>query len=210
MRHLLNTYVRADDAIDVGNLKSLSLTELIIDSGIHDAIAKKLNAKGTLSRNSIVEGIINNVRKTIIRDQLTDPRFCAKVSKILEDLIAQSRADSRAYEAFLGKAEDLVIQMARKDAGSHPDSLNGNSAAQVLFNNLTDLSGAKFQCPADQEARASLALDLDAAVREHAPSDWRGDDIRETQVLNALFPMMSRDRNATSAIFEIIKKQPGY
>jgi type I restriction enzyme R subunit len=29
-------------------------------------------------------------------------------------------------------------------------------------------------------------------------------------VLNALFPLMSRDRAATQAIFEIIKHQDGY
>ena len=45
---------------------------------------------------------------------------------------------------------------------------------------------------------------------EHDPAGWRGDDIREKQVLNALFPIMSRDRVATQAIFEIIQHQPGY
>ena len=43
MRHLLNTYVQADPAADMGNLNSLSLTELIVETGIHDAIARKLN-----------------------------------------------------------------------------------------------------------------------------------------------------------------------
>ena len=99
MRHLLNTYVQADPAADLGNLNSLSLTELIIETGIHDAIARKLNEKGKLSKNAIAEGIINNVRKTIIRDQLTDPRFYAEMSKLLDDLIKQSRADTAAYEA---------------------------------------------------------------------------------------------------------------
>ncbi len=56
MRHLLNTYVQADPAADLGNLNSLSLTELIIETGIHDAIARKLNEKGKLSKNAIAEG----------------------------------------------------------------------------------------------------------------------------------------------------------
>ncbi len=114
MRHLLNTYVQADPAADMGNLNSLSLTELIIETGIHDAIARKLNEKGKLSRNAIAEGIINNVRKTIIRDQLTDPRFYAEMSKLLDDLIKQSRADAAAYEAFLKKAEELVKRHGAK------------------------------------------------------------------------------------------------
>ena len=55
-----------------------------------------------------------------------------------------------------------------------------------------------------------LALELDQAMREKAPAGWKGDDVREKQVLNALFPIMSRDRVATLAIFEIIKNQSGY
>jgi hypothetical protein len=36
-------------------------------------MAKKLNAMGRPSRDAVAEAIVNNVRKTIIRDQLTDP-----------------------------------------------------------------------------------------------------------------------------------------
>jgi type I restriction enzyme, R subunit len=210
MRHLLNTYVQADPAADVGNLNSLSLTELIIETGIHDAIARKLNEKGKLSRNAIAEGIINNVRKTIIRDQLTDPRFYAEMSKLLGDLIKQSRSDAAAYELFLHRAEDLVRRMAQKDTGGHPAVLNGYPGAIVLFNNLADIPATTFQCPADEDGKAKVALELDLAMREKAPAGWKGDDTREKQVLNAIFPIMSRDRQATQAIFEIIKNQPGY
>jgi len=77
MRHLINTYTQADPAQILGELDTLPLTELIVKSGIHEAIAQKLNAKDRLSNNAIAETIINNVRKTIIRDRLTDPRFYA-------------------------------------------------------------------------------------------------------------------------------------
>ncbi len=216
MRHLLNTYVQADPAADMGNLNSLSLTELIIETGIHDAIARKLNEKGKLSKNAIAEGIINNVRKTIIRDQLTDPRFYAEMSKLLDDLIKQSRADAAAYEAFLKKAEELVKRIAKKDAvAGVPAVLHGKPEAIVIYNNLPDIlaGGAlvlREERPLEQEARAALAVRIDRAMREHAPAGWKGDDTREKQVLNALFPIMSRDRAATRAIFEIIKHQPGY
>lgn len=210
MRHLLNTYVQADPAVNVGDFESLSLTQLIVDTGIHDAIARKLNAKGTLSHNAIAEGIINNVRKTIIRDQLTDPRFYAEMSLLLNDLIKQSRADAAAYELFLANAEALVKRMAGKNIGGHPASLNGYAGAIVLYNNLASLPATTFQCPTDDEAKAKLALELDLAMREKAPAGWKGDDTRETQVGNALYPIMSRDREATRAILDIIREQPGY
>ena len=210
MRHLINTYIQADHAVVLGNLNGLSLTEQIVETGIHDAIAKKLNQKGKLSKNAIAEGIINNVRKTIIRDRLTDPKFYEQMSKLLDDLIKQSREDAADYEAFLKNAESLVQQMAKKNTGSHPASLNNHAGAIVLFNNLASIPAATFQCPADEAAKAALALQLDLAMRERAPAGWKGDETREKQVLNALFPIMGRDRTATQAIFEIIKNQPGY
>lgn len=210
MRHLLNTYIQADPADPLSTVDNFSLVELIIQTGVHDAIAKKLNAKGNLSKDAIAEGIINNVRKTIIREQLTDPRFYEGMSRLLEDLIKQSRDDAAAYEEFLRKAEALVRQMAQKGAGGSPAALNGHREATVLFNNLDSIAATTFQCPSNEAEKVKLALDIDTAMRGSAPASWRGDSAREAQVLNALFPLMGRDRAATQAIFEIIKNQPGY
>ena len=211
MRHLLNTYVQADPAADLGELGEMSLTELIIETGIHDAIAKRLNEKGKLSKNAIAEGIINNVRKTIIREQLTDPRFYEQMSKLLDDLIKQNRASTAAYEAFLRDAEALVKRLAEKqpDDGS-PGVLHGNPEATVLFRNLGAIPASTFSCPAADEDKAALAMRLDLAIRESAPAGWKGDQAREAQVLNVLYPILDRDREATQALFEIIKNQPGY
>jgi type I restriction enzyme R subunit len=100
--------------------------------------------------------------------------------------------------------------MADRSKGNHPDVLNAHPSTVVLFNNLATISATLFQCPTDDFAKAAIALELDRAMREHAPAGWKGDDAREKQVLNALFPIMGRDRKATRAIFEIIKQQPGY
>lgn len=210
MRHLLNTYIQADPADPLSTVDNFSLVELIIQTGVHDAIAKKLNAKGNLSKDAIAESIINNVRKTIIREQLTDPRFYEGMSRLLEDLIKQSRDDAAAYEEFLRKAEALVRQMAQKGSGGSPAALNGHREAIVLFNNLDSIAATTFQCPSDEAEKVKLALDIDTAMHGSAPASWRGDPAREAQVLNALFPLMGRDREATLAIFEIIKNQPGY
>ena len=219
MRHLLNIYIKADSAGQLGEIDNYSLVELIIETGIHDAIAKKLNEKGKLSNNAVAEGIINNVRKTIIREQLTDPRFYEEMSKLLDDLIQQARDDAASYEEFLRKAEELIKKLAKKgtDTSDVPYRLHGKPEATVLFNNLEPILAAipgdddeVKDAPAEIEHRVDVALEIDQAMREKAPAGWLGDDIREKQVLNALFPIMKRDRNATSAIFEIIKNQPGY
>ncbi len=138
------------------------------------------------------------------------------MSRLLDDLIAQSRADAVAYEAFLKKAEELAQRMAKKNAvAGVPTVLHGKSEAIVIYNNLPSILAARASVRREKniqekEERAALALQIDQAMRENAPAGWKGDDTREKQVLNALFPIMSRDRTATLAIFEIIKNQRGY
>jgi type I restriction enzyme R subunit len=211
MRHLLNTYVQADSATPLGELGEMSLIELIVDTGMHDAIARKLNEKGKLSKNAIAEGIINNVRKTIIRNQLTDPRFYDQMSKLLDDLIKQSRAETVAYEQFLRDAEALVRRLAAKQSDEGvPATLRGNREATVIYNNLPSILKTEVGGAGEPEQRAKLALEIDRAVREQAPAGWKGDQTREVMVQNALFPLLNRDREATRALFELVKNQPGY
>ena len=61
-----------------------------------------------------------------------------------------------------------------------------------------------------QVGLAELALRIDTVMRERAPAGWKGDQAREAQVLNALFPLLDRNREATLALFELVKNQPGY
>jgi type I restriction enzyme, R subunit len=56
MRHLLNTYVQADPAADLGNLNSLSLTELIIETGIHDACGLRQRDIVCMSSDRLEQG----------------------------------------------------------------------------------------------------------------------------------------------------------
>jgi len=141
------------------------------------------------------------------------------MSKLLDDLIKQSRADAAAYEEFLRKAEALVKRLAVKqpDEGV-PAALHGKREATVIYNNLprilaagsSEASKAAEPSPGDRDERVKLALEIDRVMRERAPAGWKGDQAREAQVLNALFPLLNRDREATLALFELIKNQPGY
>jgi len=218
MRHLINTYIQADPASNLGGVDRYSLVELIIETGIHDAIAQKLNQKGKLSKNAVAEGIINNVRKTIIRERLTDPRFYEKLSRLLEDLISDWRKGVASYEEFLERAESLIRKMRAGHATEDvPAALVGNQPAIVIYNNLPQILAQTQQPtlmqddePEYADSNISLALAIDQAMREEAPAGWRGDDARERQVLNALFPILNRNREATQAVFELIKNQAGY
>ena len=144
------------------------------------------------------------------------------MSLLLDDLIQQSRADTAAYEEFLRKAEALVKRLAARqsDAGL-PAALHGKHEATVIYNNLPAILAAganeafmvaeSHQAFGDeQDERVRLALEIDHTMRERAPAGWKGDQAREAQVLNALFPLLNRNRAATRALFDLVKNQPGY
>ncbi len=96
-------------------------------------------------------------------------------------------------------------------------ALHGKHEATVIYNNLPRIlmagtvTGrvAEPDSTAD-EKRLKLALEIDRTMREQAPAGWKGDQTREVQVLNALFPLLDRNREATQALFDLIKHQPGY
>lgn len=219
MRHLLNTYVQAEPAKELGELNGLTLVESIVNTGIHDAIVRKLNNRGKLPRKAIAEAIINNIRKTIVRDQLTDPAFYEQMSKLLDDLIKQSREDAAAYEKFLQSAEALVQRLAEGQLDDDlPAILLGNPGAIVIYRNLpqiltldrTRTDGVAEERAEYQGRYVSLALEIDRVMREQAPADWKGDQAREAEVQNILAPLLKRNREATLALFELIKNQPCY
>lgn len=220
MRHLINTYIQAEPAQALGELAELSLTELIVKTGIHDAIAKKLNEKGKLSKNAIAETIINNIRKTIVRDRLTDPRFYEQMSKLLDDLIQQSRESTQAYEKFLREAEALAKKLHEKPSdGDAPAMLRGNASALVIYRNLPDIvaddaltddSVVKEPEAPHGDRRAFLALKIDRVMRDEAPADWRGDQAKERSVQSLLHPLTGKNRKATLKLFDLLKNQPDY
>ena len=87
----------------------------------------------------------------------------------------------------------------------------------MIYNNLPRIleagalpAGVAEPDPAADEKRLKLALAIDRTMREQAPAGWKGDQAREAQVLNALFPLLDRNREATLALFELVKHQPGY
>jgi len=72
MRHLIDTYIEADAPRKISPFDNISLLDLIVKSGIAEAIASQMG-KLRGDKNAIAETIENNVRKTIVKKHLSDP-----------------------------------------------------------------------------------------------------------------------------------------
>ena len=84
-----------------------------------------------------------------------------------------------------------MLRMAGKATkGTHPTGLERPPGSHPAFQQPCQHSlRTASNVPTDEDEKAKLALEIDRAMREKAPAGWKGDDTREKQVLNALFPL---------------------
>jgi type I restriction enzyme R subunit len=85
MRHLIDTYIEAAEPRKISHFDNMGLLELIVKTGIADAIAAQLGGmKG--NKGAVAETIENNVRSKIIKEHLSDPAFYEKMSALLDEI----------------------------------------------------------------------------------------------------------------------------
>ncbi|RAU22673.1 restriction endonuclease subunit R [Paramagnetospirillum kuznetsovii] len=193
MRHLIDTYIEAEEPRKISPFDNMGLLELIVKTGIANAIDEQLGGmKGNTS--AIAECIENNVRSKIIKDHLTDPAYFEKMSELLDELIAARKAKALDYEEYLKQIADLAKKVEVGLAPDTPEKLD-TSGKRALWNNL-----------GQDEAKA---LKVDAAVRDVRPDGWRGVEARERVIKQALYAILG-DVGEVERIFLVISAQSEY
>lgn len=193
MRHLIDTYIEADDPRKISPFDNIGLLDLIVKTGIARAIAEKLSSmKG--NKEAIAEAIENNVRSKIIKDHLNDPAFYEKMSALLDEIIAARRAGAIEYEEYLKQIAELAKKVAEGKAEETPASLD-TPGKRSLYNNLGQ--------------NEDLAIRIDAAVKYARPDGWRGIQAREQVIKSALYDVL-QDVEEVERIFLIVKAQREY
>jgi len=219
MRHLIDTYIEADAPRKISPFDDMSLLELIVKSGIANAITSQLGGlKG--NRNAIAETIENNVRRKIIKEHLSDPAYYEKMSALLDEIIAARKAKAIAYEELLKRYAELAKRVQAGQAEDTPEQLKKSPALRALYNNVKKAGGAPGR--ADRVAEVpgeymvsgdpalELALKIDAAVKRVRPDGWRGIKARENIIKDALLPLLKNDEAEVERIFLIIMAQGEY
>jgi type I restriction enzyme, R subunit len=113
MRHLIDTYIRAEESEKVSSFDDLSLVQLIVERGA-DAV-KSLPEGIRKNKEAVAEA--NNVRRLIIDEQPINPKYYEKMSELLDALIKQRREDALDYQEYLGKIVELTKKVKEPAAG---------------------------------------------------------------------------------------------
>jgi len=214
MRHLIDTYIEADEPRKISPFDDMGLMELIVKTGIAKAISTQLGGlKG--NRDAIAETIENNVRRTIIKERLTNPAFFDKMSTLLDELIALRKAKAIEYEEYLKRVAKLAKSVGVGAAEDTPESLKKSRALRAIYDNLkavpedrVDDFAAKYGN--SEDPMLSLAKALDEAVRMTRPDDWRDNGGPKEQVVKAALLEVLGSEAEVEHIFPIIKAQGEY
>ncbi|MBK7541958.1 MAG: hypothetical protein IPN66_17445 [Candidatus Competibacteraceae bacterium] len=216
MRHLLDTYIEADEPRKISPFDNVSLLDLIVKTGIADAIAQRLNTlKG--NQSAIAETIENNVRSKIIKEHLNDPAFYDKMSAQLQELIELRKAKAIEYEDYLKKIAELAKQTVAGQGDDLPAPLD-TPGKRALYHNLkavaaTPVANAvgdpRSAYATSDDSALNLTLRIDQAIRNTRPDDWRGVPSRERIVKGALYGVL-RDASEVERLFPIVKAQADY
>ena len=210
MRYLLDCYIQADDSVVISPFGDMSLIEIIVKSGIADAIGSLPGGiKG--NKEAVAETIENNVRSKIIKDHLLDPAYFEKMSKLLSEIIKRRKEKALEYEEYLKEIAALAKQVAAGQADNTPKELN-TPGKRALFNNLVDAMPGHMVADKDINAHKkalNLVVEINKAVIDVRSDDWRGNHAKEQIVKNAIYQVL-KDVPALDRIYQIIVQQKEY
>ncbi|MFM2217625.1 MAG: hypothetical protein RL240_1943 [Planctomycetota bacterium] len=218
MRHLIDTYIQADEPRKISPFDNMGLLDLIVKTGIADAIAQRLSSMRN-NKRAIAETIENNIRRKIIKEHLNDPAFYEKMSVLLDELIVARKEQAIDYEEYLNGVMKIAKHMERGHDSSLHSALN-TPGKQRLYNNLK--SDAMEQIAAEMMLRDPppeyvanpdpyliLALRIHDVVKAEAPDGWRGVQAREQIVKTAIYSVINHV-GEVERLFSIIKEQKEY
>lgn len=218
MRHLIDTYIEAEEPREISPFEGVGLLELIVKTGIADAISAKLGEfKG--NRDAIAETIENNVRSRIVKEHLNDPAFYERMSALLDGIIKLRKEKAEEYEQYLLHIAQLVRQVDAGRAEGAPIELT-TPGRRALYHNLQPWLAERpgghvtesmllYGDGDVRNAALELALRIDQTVKEIRPDSWRGNPAKENTIKAALFALL-QSAEQVERVFLILKAQGEY
>ncbi|PID27971.1 MAG: restriction endonuclease subunit R [Candidatus Cloacimonadota bacterium] len=197
MRHLIDSYLGAEESKTLSKFDDLTLVELIVGQGKNALDNLPPNIRK--NKESMAETIENNLRKVIIEEKPTNPAYYEKMSDLLDELIKLRKKQSYEYQRYLDKIVELTRKIKKpKEEVSYPKSINTN-AKRALYDNLGQ--------------NEELANALDEKIMSTKKDDWRNHPIKRKAVYRAIEEIVENfevKETNIGLISDIVKNQKDY
>jgi type I restriction enzyme R subunit len=194
MRHLIDTYINAKESTKISAFddEDMTLMNLIVLKG--EGFVNDLPNGIKNNQKAVAETIEHNLRKVIIEERPTNPKYFDTMAEVLNSLIEDRKKEVKDYEEYLREIIELAKNVAEPaHSKAYPSKIN-TKAKQALYDNL--------------DKDENLTVVLDEAVRYTKKHNWRGDKLKEREIINVLKDHLPDE--AVDPIFEIIKNQSDY
>jgi len=196
MRHLLDTYIRAEPSEIISDFEDLGLIQLIVNSGTNavETLPEGLNKNPA----GVAETIENNMRKIIIDESPVNPKYYEEMSELLDALIEQRRQEATSYQEYLENVKQLAKQIIQPEGfaqSNYPPSLD-TPGKRSLYDNL--------------RKDEALALCIDTAVRSTKKEGWIGNRFKEREIERAIRIAIGENNLNVTDILELVKNQDEY
>jgi type I restriction enzyme, R subunit len=192
MRYLIDTYIGAEDSRTISAFDEMTLVDLIVEKG--EQVVDTLPQGIRQNQDAAAETIENNIRRLIIDEIPTNPRYFERMSELLDQIIQERRRQQASYEEYLRRIVDLAKQVKEPSSTArYPSSLNTN-AKRALYDNL--------------DKNEDLAINIHQEIISSKHDDWRGNTMKERVIRNALKRHLN-DEEEVERIFELVKNQRG-
>ena len=195
MRTLIDRYISAEESEKLSAFDDMTLVDLIVKKGeeaindLPDAVKK--------SQEATAETIENNVRRLIIDEMPTNPKYYQRMSELLDELVKRRKQEDIEYKEYLAKIVALAKQVKNPEQSSYYPSAINSKAKQALYDNL-----------GRDEAKA---LAVHAAVMEARQADWRGNQLKERAMKIAIRKAVTGlSDDEQKNLLELIKNQHEY
>jgi type I restriction enzyme R subunit len=216
MRHLIDTYIEADEPRKISPFDGMGLLDLIVKTGIANAIAAQPDSmKG--NRDAIAEAIENNVRSRIIKEHLNDPAYFERMSALLDEIIAARKAKAIEYEEYLKRVAELAKRVDAGHENGTPEALQRSPVLRAIYNMLKQgadgfvgVAEAHGEYAVGGDQALNLAQKIDETVRSVKPNGWRGNQAKENVIKAALLPLLFGNVSEVERLFLVIKAQTEY
>ncbi len=197
MRHLIDSYIRAEESEKISEFSDLTLIKLIVERG-EEAI-NKLPKSIRDNQDAVAETIANNLIKTINTERPNNPKYFDKMSTILYELVEELKRGAINYKDYLKKIVALTQKVVKPDTDSYPKSLNTN-AKRALYDYM--------------DKNESLALAVDRAIKTSKQDGFRGNPQKENLIKKAIYKILSKEHYdaemVTDLFNEVVKNQNEY
>jgi len=197
MRHLIDTYIGANDSESIATFDDMTLVQVILDRGI-DRTVDELPEGIRKDRGAVAETVENNIRCVITDERATNPQYFKCMSELLDELVERRKAEEIGYAEYLKQIEALAKQVRRTgESTDYPAGIN-TRARQAIYDNV------------DRDEGRAIAID--AAVCETKKDGWRDSKPKIRQVRGAIRKVLPDDWNDAriDALLNIIKNQSEY